>query len=289
MHSFLVPVFITVSIGLASAADRARPAVPLAVDDRGGIVVDVRVNGDGPFRFLLDTGASRSIVSDELARHLGAPVVAKSEVVTSAGSTMHLVVRLASVELPFARATAIVAPVIPAARLAMLGRGVRGLLGQDFLSAFNYTLDYRRGRLTWDEALTCNARGAVPMIAADGRFVMALEDGDGAPLRLVPDSGAEVPVLFRPSLARRASRPSVEGRAPAVAPVAAVMLTGTSGGGTRAQATAIDTLRVGTVTLRNLRAYTVDRDDDNVDGVLPLHAFSSVSFAAGGGCLIARR
>ena len=264
-------------------------SVPLTIDERGGAIVDARVNGAGPFRFLVDTGASRSIVADDLAMELKAPVVAKSEVIGSAGSDMRLVVRLGSVAVDSARVNALLAAVVPAARLAPLGRGVRGLLGQDFLSAFNYTLDYRRGRLTWDEALTCNARGAVPMIAADGRFVMALEDGDGAPLRLVPDSGAEVPVLFRPSLARRASRPSVEGRAPAVAPVAAVMLTGTSGGGTRAQATAIDTLRVGTVTLRNLRAYTVDRDDDNVDGVLPLHAFSSVSFAAGGGCLIARR
>jgi hypothetical protein len=35
----------------------------------------------------------------------------------------------------------VLAPVVPSARLAALGRHVRGLLGQDFLSAFNYTLD----------------------------------------------------------------------------------------------------------------------------------------------------
>jgi predicted aspartyl protease len=252
--TFLVPMFVTVSVGLASVADRARPAVPIAVDDRGGIVVDVRVNGDGPFKFLLDTGASRSIVSDELARHLGAPVVAKSEVVTSAGSTMHLVVRLASVELPFARATALAAPVIPAARLLMLGRGVRGLLGQDFLSAFNYTLDYRRRRLTWDESIACTSTAAVPLSAVEGRFVMALQGETGAPLRLVPDTGAEVAVIFR-------------GRVPVPS---------------------LSRVRVGTSTLRDIRAIVVDRDDPGADGLLPLHGFSSVSFAAGGSCLIAR-
>ena len=40
--------------------------------------------------------------------------------------------------------------VLPAARHA-LASGVRGVLGQDFLSAFNYTLDYRRRRLIGDE------------------------------------------------------------------------------------------------------------------------------------------
>ena len=254
MHNFLVPVLVTLSVSLASAADRPRPAVPFAVDGRGGIVVDVRVNGDGPFRFLLDTGASRSIVSDDLARQLGAPVVAKSEVVTSAGSTMHLVVRLASVELSFARVTALLAPVIPAARLTMLGRGIRGLLGQDFLSGFNYTLDYRRGRLTWDEAIACNTPAAVPMNAAEGRFVMTLQAETGAPLRLVPDTGAEVAVIFR-------------GRAPIPT---------------------VSRLRVGTSTLRDIRPVVVDRHDPAADGLLPLHGFSSVSFAAGGSCLIAR-
>ena len=53
--------------------------------------------------------------------------------------------------------------------------------------------------------------------------------------------------------------------------------------------TAIETLRVGSVTLRDLRAYAIPRDDEHADGLLPLHEFASVSFAAGGGCMIARR
>lgn len=249
-------------------------SVPLTIDERGGVIVDARVNGAGPFKFIVDTGASRSIVADDLAREVGAPVVAKSEVVGSAGSDMRFVVRLGSVAVDSARHDALLAAVVPAASLSRLGRGVRGLLGQDFLSAFNYTLDYRRARLTWDEALTCDGRGAVRMIAAEGRFVMALEDHRGAALRLVPDSGAEVPVLFRPT---------------AVSPAASVMVAGVSGAGRVAQVTAIETLRVGSVTLRDVRAYTIQRDDEHADGLLPLHEFASVSFAAGGGCLVARR
>jgi predicted aspartyl protease len=265
------------------------PVTPLTIDERGGVIVDARVNGAGPFKFIVDTGASRSIVADDLATELGAPVVAKSEVVGSAGSDMRFVVRLGSVAVDSARVDALLATVVPAAGLSRLGRGVRGLLGQDFLSAFNYTLDYRRARLTWDEALTCDGRGVVRMIAAEGRFVMALADHRGDPLRLVPDSGAEVPVLFRPSTVLMASRAFVDGRPAAVSPAASVMVAGMTGPGRVAQVTSIERLRVGSVTLRDVRAYAIQRDDAHADGLLPLHEFASVSFAAGGGCLVARR
>jgi hypothetical protein len=103
--------------GPMSAAGRA-PVVPPVIDARGGIVVSVRIGNAGSFDFMLDTGASSSIISDDLARQIGAPIVARGEVVRSAGTELR-----------------------EAARLAALGRHVRGLLGQDFLSAFNYTLD----------------------------------------------------------------------------------------------------------------------------------------------------
>ena len=255
MRGFIVSVVVMLAVDSAWASARTTVPVPLAIDNRGGIVVDVRVNGLGPFRFILDTGTARSIVSDDLARELRAPVVAKSEVVTSAGTDMRLVVRLGSLALASSRVDGLLAPVIPGDRLLQLGPRVRGLLGQDFLSAFNYTLDYRRARLTWDEPLGCAAADAVRMVASEGRFVMALRSESGDSLRLVPDSGAEVAVLFRgarhsPSLSR---------------------------------------VRVGSFTLRDLRPIVVERVDEHADGLLPLHGFSSVSFAAGGGCVVIRR
>jgi hypothetical protein len=225
--------------------------VPLDIDARGGIVLNVTVNGSGPYRFLLDTGTSRSILSARLARDLGAPVVAKTEVASNAGTEWRLVVRLASLSVAGARVDQVLAPVLPDARLDEIGRGVVGVLGQDFLSAFNYTLDYRRGRLTWDQPLTCGAESATPLVPADGRFVMRVDADGAAPLRLVPDSGTDAPILFT------AGRPRV--------------------------------LRVGGVALKNLDVVHVDRRDPDADGLLPLHHFSSVSFAAGGSCLVARR
>ena len=272
MRKFLVPMLVAMWTVPAVAAGGTAPGVPLRIDPRGGVLVEVRVNDVGPFTFLVDTGASRSIVADDLARELQAPVVARSEVVTSVGSEMRLVVRLASVSIAPTRVSDVLAPVVHASQLSKLGPGVRGLLGQDFLSAFNYTLDYRRSRLTWDEPLACGVAGAVRMAETEGRFVMALADERGAPLRLVPDSGSEVLVLFR---ARRDP-------ATAASATIAGLVSGERGATTRT----LPPLRVGGVTLRHSTAYLTVRDDPHADGLLPLHGFSRVSFAAGGVCVV---
>jgi predicted aspartyl protease len=46
-------------------------AVPTRIDRIGRIVVPVMINGQGPFRFIVDTGASHSVVSPALAAKLG--------------------------------------------------------------------------------------------------------------------------------------------------------------------------------------------------------------------------
>jgi predicted aspartyl protease len=256
MPELVVAAAVFISI-FVPAADRPRHAVPLDIDGRGTILLDVVVNGSGPYRFLLDTGTSRSIVSDRLARELEAPVVAKTEIVSNAGTELRLVVSLASVAVAGKRVDRVLAPVLPDARLGEIAPGVRGVLGQDFLSTFNYTLDYRRARLTWDEVLTCGP-DAVRLVAADGRFVMTVDVEAGGRLRLVPDSGADAPILFQPE-----RQPGTTSRLGAV--------------------------RVGGAALRNLAALHVHRRDPAADGLLPLHHFSSVSFAAGGACLVARK
>src|SRR3569832_2283443 len=122
MRPILVLVFVIITLAPAAAAGRA-PSVPLDIAQHGGIRVAVQVNGAGPFAFIVDTGAARSIVSDDLAREIAAPVVARSEVMTIGGSEMGLVVRLSSVALAASRVEGLLAPVVAAARLAPLGPG----------------------------------------------------------------------------------------------------------------------------------------------------------------------
>jgi hypothetical protein len=184
-----------------------------------------------------------------------------------------MVVRLASVALASSRVGDLLAPVVDQEQLSQLAPGVRGLLGQDFLSAFNYTLDYRRGRLTWEPQVSCTEDAAVRLAKAEGRFVMGARDERGDDWRLVPDSGAEIAVLFRAP-----SAPS-EGEAGVTSLVSGMR---------RVARVTLPALRIGRAQMRDVAAVVAERDDTGADGLLPLHTFASVTFAAGGSCIVPR-
>jgi predicted aspartyl protease len=58
-------------------ADDLLFASPTRVDHIGRILAPVMINGKGPFRFILDTGANRSTISPQLVRQLGLDPVAE--------------------------------------------------------------------------------------------------------------------------------------------------------------------------------------------------------------------
>lgn len=78
---FCAVVIAALFAGLAHASDVGPPLPPDDDDDRfatpttedaiGRVVAPVFVNGAGPFRFIVDTGANRSTLSPHLARTLG--------------------------------------------------------------------------------------------------------------------------------------------------------------------------------------------------------------------------
>ncbi len=47
--------------------------------DQGGVIVLVTLNGNGPFRMLLDTGATHSAITADVAAATGARTVATSK------------------------------------------------------------------------------------------------------------------------------------------------------------------------------------------------------------------
>jgi hypothetical protein len=113
------------------------------------------------------------------------------------------------------------------------------------------------------------------LIAAEGRYVVHLSAGPRA-LRLVPDTGAEAFVFFH-----------APGKASPALAIGSARLRGLAGDlGVRAASA--PRLVVGDVTLRDQPAVIVDRRDDNADGLLPLHAFASVSFNMRDRCMVVR-
>src|SRR5256885_14841188 len=58
------------------AADDLLFASPTTVDHIGRVVVPVTINGKGPFRFIVDTGANHSTISPQLVQALKLETVA---------------------------------------------------------------------------------------------------------------------------------------------------------------------------------------------------------------------
>jgi Aspartyl protease len=72
--------------GLDTGAEEGTIRVPLVVlqapDGSTLALVPVTINGQGPFRFALDTGASKSLIDATLSDQLGLPVVGNAGQVT---------------------------------------------------------------------------------------------------------------------------------------------------------------------------------------------------------------
>jgi predicted aspartyl protease len=275
-------LLVSVSVTATSGTAVVSRGVPFATDEAGTVVVPVWIAGNGPFRFVLDTGSTGSAVSDALADRLVLPPIARAALLTAGGDAMRVVVRLSSVTLGAVTRDEVLATLATRDELAILGGRIDGILGVDFLDADNFTVDYQQQRFTWDGD-TASPPGRVvrlPLALRDGRFVTSLPQAEAWPLELVPDSGASTVVLFD----RDGVAPP---RLPGDTIVTVAGLTGTQD----ARATRLRQLSIGTLTLRDVPAIVIARDEgrDAADGLLPLHAFSRVSFRPSEGVLVLER
>jgi hypothetical protein len=126
-----------------------RPAPPsvatFAFTPGAPIVVEARINGVGPVRLVLDTGADRTLVAPAALQRLAIPLpdapTARIHGVTGASLAGEVWVDSVAVG-PFA-----VGPLPIVAHDAALA-GADGLLGRDFLSLFTVTIDTSAGVVT---------------------------------------------------------------------------------------------------------------------------------------------
>ena len=129
-------------------ADSAAGEVTFELAGPGGaaLVVPVFINGEGPFDFVLDTGATFTCVDDALATRHGlreqTGQVAIGAGIGGAGRVR--LVRMDSIRIGGASAERMTACVLDLQVLQQIGRGVQGLVGLNFLKSFRVTLDFQR-------------------------------------------------------------------------------------------------------------------------------------------------
>ncbi len=121
-----------------------RPEVQLraGVDLTGRMTAPVRVNGRGPFTFVVDTGANRTVLSTELAAELGLPSAGPANVHGITGVEPADTVTVDLLEVDAVATRRMRAPTLSRARL-----GTDGLLGVDVLRDRRVVMDFGRAQL----------------------------------------------------------------------------------------------------------------------------------------------
>lgn len=166
------------------------------------ILNDVFLNGDGPFRMMVDTGNASSIIRPEVTRRLKSRPVFAVEQATVAGISISPVVMLNEV-----RAAGVIDRTVEAMVADTPLPGVDGVLGGSWLIRHDYLLDYKHRRIVVDGAplvggIRTNLR-SIDGRFADGRPIIVTEV-DGQQREMVLDSGASTVVLFVPRPVRGA-------------------------------------------------------------------------------------
>lgn len=124
--------------GCASTLDEdgALATVPYEINENKGIVVEVRVNDQGPFAFTLDTAASISVIFDELSSKLSLEPVSENVVVIH-GLVASGKFPLRNVDQLSVGSEVWIDPVIAAMPGEAVARtGIDGILGVDFLRRY---------------------------------------------------------------------------------------------------------------------------------------------------------
>ncbi len=164
-------------------------------DANNRLTVPVMVNGQGPFRFIVDTGADRSVISAELAARLSLPVDEKVRLVSMGGVSTVNTVRLKSLAVTANRSIKnVVLPALPERYL-----GADGLVGLDALKGQRVMLDFAAQTIIVEPGNTRAVReepvtGNMIVVRARsrmGQLVLVDADANGQDVWVIVDTGGQ--------------------------------------------------------------------------------------------------
>ena len=218
--------------------------IALSPDKSDRMAVTVRVGSTGPWRFIVDTGADRSVISTEIARALSLKPGRLVTIHTMNGTDRVQVMDLPVLDLGGVLVSGLSVPALEARNI-----GGDGVVGIDSLKDKRLTIDFRSQTMTV-EASSAPEPPREPneiVVTARSRFgQLILVDADAYDQRLqvVLDTGAEN------SVGNEALRSLVR-RKQVLHPPVKISLVGVTGNETPADFTWIERMRVGGFNVTN--------------------------------------
>jgi predicted aspartyl protease len=163
---------IAISVAPGSPAQTIIP-----MNEIGGVqLVQVSVNGAGPYAFVLDTGANVTMVKAQLVRTLNILAREPVTIAGSLGESRHQRVEPGSISIGDMRVDNIEIDTLEDGQLGILEGRAQGILGENFLKYFDVLIDNERHALTLDrtDTLAHSLTGERLPLSPAGRFDVEL-------------------------------------------------------------------------------------------------------------------
>lgn len=249
-------------LGLGAASARAAAFAP-ALDPGSHLTTEVWLDGKGPFRFVVDTGAERTVLAEDLADSLG---LSRGRRVMVEGIVRSVVAETAGVrELSAGSATRerLYLPLLPRSFL-----GADGYLGLDAIDGQRVVFDFRRRLVTvtsprppyvWEGRRPGETR--IPALGGYGHLRAMDCRVDGVSAIVFIDSGAEATSGNPPLLAALAERN------PSYLTTEPVILSGITGGAMEGRLARVKRITLSDVVMTNCKLAIADLQVFNIWGL----------------------
>lgn len=184
----------------------------LAMQDFGGRpVVDIRINGKGPYRFVLGTAATLTVVDSALSRELSLPL-AEGVQAAPVGGHAPEIVTIRELRVGDAVVRGLMGAAMPLGHVFSGAGAPRGIVSGSIFQGCLLTFDYPAKRITIEkgklekadsqtifEYPTADSRPTVPLRVAGRERRVMLDTGAAAGLTLPTRLAKELPLASPPA------------------------------------------------------------------------------------------
>jgi predicted aspartyl protease len=250
----------------AVTAWMAAPPQTVALERLGPYLIapSVYLNGSGPLRLLVDTGAQSSAISPQVAARLRIEPKSRVHQMTAAGESLVAVAPAVSASLPTATGVVVIGNIevliSPLNGVLAVDPRINGMLGHNMLAGRSYALDYAARTLTLDPPTEMFQGERIPFVVRDGRIAIEISIA-GRLQTVVLDSGVPCLILF-----------GATGNMPAHS----TAVLSTNSGHVPVPMTEVRA-RIGrSISMRLATAATPNHPSDSVAGLLNTSAFRSI-------------
>jgi predicted aspartyl protease len=237
-----------------AAAPEGDSPITTDTDTEKHLTVTVRVDGSGPYRFVVDTGADRTVLATDVAAELG---LVFSEKVMLEGVVRAVKAETVTIrELSFGavRYQSLVVPTLPRSTL-----GADGYLGLDTLDGHRVTFDFKNHTLQvgaphsrLSTLLVRDNEARIRTVGSAGHLRALNCMVDGVRAAAFIDSGADL------SAGNQALFDALASRNPAYGDIGRISLVDVTGGETSGSVTLVTKIRIGDLELTDCPLVIAD-------------------------------